>query len=79
MERGVIQQHDFRSLLRLLGRTLTEDEVRGLLNCLDPLDPDERLGSVCKPDGALEGFCRKNHASLDEDGTTFGGLPVRHR
>ncbi|CAJ1404114.1 unnamed protein product [Effrenium voratum] len=38
---GVIQQHDFRSLLRLLGRTLTEDEVRGLLNCLDPLDPDE--------------------------------------
>ena len=39
---GVIQQHDVRSLLRLLGRAVTEDEVRSLMRGLDPLG-DERL------------------------------------
>ena len=44
---GIIQQHDLRSLLRLLGRSLSEDDVRALIRGLDPLN-DEMLGQQPK-------------------------------
>eukprot|EP00435_Cladocopium_sp_Y103_P064800 s136_g26.t1 len=44
---GVIQQHDVRSLLRLLGRALTEDDVRSLMRGLDPLgDENAMFGDI---------------------------------
>lgn len=44
---GVLQQHDVRSLLRLLGRALTEDDVRTLMRGLDPLgDENEMFGDI---------------------------------
>eukprot|EP00913_Durusdinium_trenchii_P029229 g27398.t1 len=35
---GIIQQHDVRSIMRLLGRSLTEDEVKSLVSGLVPLE-----------------------------------------
>ncbi|CAE7662980.1 WDR27 [Symbiodinium pilosum] len=41
---GIMQQHDLRSVLRLLGRAMTEDEVRNLLNCLESVDDENGSG-----------------------------------
>ncbi|CAE7241361.1 WDR27 [Symbiodinium sp. CCMP2456] len=41
---GTLQQHDFRSVLRLLGRAMTEDEVRNLISCLESVDETAENG-----------------------------------
>jgi len=41
---GTLQQHDFRSVLRLLGRAMTEDEVRNLISCLESWDETAENG-----------------------------------
>lgn len=43
---GIIQQHDLRSLLRLLGRSLSEDDVRALIRGLDPLNDENEMREI---------------------------------